>query len=175
MPPVEGEGCIIDTQTCIRMIHELNTFPACPPSRNDSTVGRPSSAEIAPWQTLFGFTAADAEIEWIKHRTAPSTHEACPETLAQWPWERCQALGFDVETYRYWLRMTEQHNIVRPRDTANVVRNVANSWALFVFMPVDKHIYRLKCVPEIQRPTDRRTYTVYDYEGTQHNAMVMRA
>lgn len=175
MVPVGEHRYFLNTETCIRMVHEIKTIPTRPPSRNDSMVGRPSNAEIAPWQTLFGFTAADAELELLNHRATLSTHEARPDTVAKWPWERCRALGFDTETYNYWLRMTEQHRLLSPHLTANCIHQTADSWALFVLMPVDRHISRLKYAPEIKRETGHVFHTVHDHRGFQRTAIVLRA
>lgn len=175
MDPTGYEGFIVDTKSFIDMIHELNTISTSMPWPNGAPVTPPSNTEIALWQTLFDFTAADAESELIKHREGLSAYDADAETLAKWPWERCQALGFDLEAYNYWLRMTDQHSIKQPRDTATFLRQAAESWALFLSKPVDQYISRWKCAPEIQEPTRRLSHKIYDREGIEHSATVLRA
>lgn len=174
MFPTSRDRYYLNTETYIRMIHELKDIPTRAPSRKDSVIDRPSRTEILRWQTLFGFSSADAEAEIIENRAISNTHNGRVETVARWSWERCRALGFDLESYGYWLRMTEQHRLIHPVDTAKAVRHAANSWEIFLFMPVDDHIDRFQWTPEIQRSGHPIVHIVHDHEGSEQKAMVLR-
>ncbi|KAF2854857.1 hypothetical protein T440DRAFT_475934 [Plenodomus tracheiphilus IPT5] len=71
------------TETRISMCHELKHIPTGAYSRKDSAIDPPDRTEILRWQTLFGFTATEAEAQFIENRTF--THHARPETIATWP------------------------------------------------------------------------------------------
>ncbi|KAF2854856.1 hypothetical protein T440DRAFT_514729 [Plenodomus tracheiphilus IPT5] len=80
-----------------------------------------------------------------------------------------------MEGHRYWLRMTEQHNLSHPKDAADAVRSEADSWVIYVFMPVDAVINRFHWVPEFKRSAESSCHYLYDDKGIQQKAVVLRA
>ncbi|KAF1845914.1 uncharacterized protein K460DRAFT_417100 [Cucurbitaria berberidis CBS 394.84] len=172
--PIDNRRFYLDTDTCIAIIHELETIEDRAAPRNDSVVNTISGRDLFRWQTLFGLTASEAGFELLIHRTKQIEHRHTPKprTLEQWPWERCERMGFDRESYDYWLEKADKVGLLGPKETAAWVSYKTAKFDLFVLRSVDAHINRAHWAPFINRKAIH--HTVYDWKGFQHYAIVLR-
>jgi hypothetical protein len=84
--PIGQDRIYLNPDTSISIVHELEAVPKKQPLRNDSVVDELSDADVARWETLFGFTASEARYELLAHRSSDqSSRDIAPETLGQWP------------------------------------------------------------------------------------------
>lgn len=165
----------IDTHTCIAVVHELEEIEDRAAPRNDSVVDSILGEHVYRWQTLFGFTAREAGFELLDHRTkrADQIYVSSTKTVSSWPWWRCERLGFDRESYDYWLETVDDIALLDPKDTASWVRHKSGAFELFVMRPVDLCINRSVFAPFVERQP--RFHTVYDWKGLEHTAVLLRS
>jgi hypothetical protein len=124
--PVGNNRIYLRPDTSIELVHELEHVPKQRPLRNDSITDELSEDEVARWETLFGFTPAEARYELLAHRSpAQPSSKITQPTLDQWTWERCEAAGFDRESYDYWLKIADDFDIWDPKETVSIVRHMS--------------------------------------------------
>lgn len=165
----------LDTDTTISIVHELEKIPLRAPSRNDSVIQPPTTADISRWQRLFGLTAAEAKEELLEHRARPIKYVPEHKSIKRWPWVQCRDTGFDLESYKYWLKMAADFTIRCPRDTADHVRQALGGFHLLTGTAVDKHVDRFQYAPEITRSQDPIAHKIYNFMGYDRAALVLRA
>lgn len=78
-------------------------------------------------------------------------------------------LGFDRESYDYWLKLVDDNIDLQPKQVALYARLSEIQWELFVLGPIDRHLNRLGG-PK-RKPIK---HLVYDYKGTPGWAVVIR-
>jgi hypothetical protein len=113
-------------ETSISIVHELENVPKQRPLRNDSVVDDLSDVDVARWEALFGFTAAEARYALLAHRSwGQTSHDIKQATLEQWTWEKCKSAGFDKDGYTFWLKIADYFDIWDPKETVSIVRHMS--------------------------------------------------
>ncbi|KAH7356191.1 hypothetical protein BKA66DRAFT_474122 [Pyrenochaeta sp. MPI-SDFR-AT-0127] len=164
----------LDTDTCIAIVHEIETIENRAPPRNDFVVGNLLNEDVVRWQALFGFTVYEAGFELLNYRTERAEKKHIPKTrtLSEWPWQRCEKLGFDRESYDYWLQTVDHTGLLDPKETATWVRYKNGKIELFVMRSVDYGINRCRFAPAMMRQPV--VHTVFDWKGCKHPAILLR-
>lgn len=122
---------------------------------------------------IFGFTAAEAGLALLEHRNMRKP--VAQRQMASHPLQQGDTdSDFDSESYEYWLRMVDEHNLSHPGDTAALIRQESGNFQLFVYKTVDTKVYRLQWTPEIKRKNRPKVLTIHDSVGGMHKAVVLR-
>ncbi|CAO2649077.1 Nn.00g100260.m01.CDS01 [Neocucurbitaria sp. VM-36] len=157
--PHNHQRFYLDTNTYIAIVHELETIEDRPDPRNDSVVDSIVGRDLFRWKSLFGLSAKEAGFELLNHRSKQKEKNYTPQSnaLAQWPWERCERMGFDRESYDYWLELVDEVKLTDPKDTAAWVEYQNTRFELFVLLAVDAHVDRAQWAPFMKRePTPHK-------------------
>ncbi|KAF2134179.1 hypothetical protein P153DRAFT_281450 [Dothidotthia symphoricarpi CBS 119687] len=168
----------IDSTTFISIVHELHELHELSKSttvRRDSVTEIPSDIKINQWQRLFSFTRGEAvwHIENFQVLQDQELVTFDPDAYPMWSWDYMKNLGFDQDSYRYWLcSLSSMGRLVRiPSDIASTQRHSHGMFSLFVFASVDKHIDRISYA-QLQRIP--RIHVVHDWQGFPQKAVVLR-
>ncbi|OAL49181.1 hypothetical protein IQ07DRAFT_645167 [Pyrenochaeta sp. DS3sAY3a] len=151
----------IRTDTFINIVHELETIPIQGSYRKDSVIPTISNEDLVRWQRLFGFTASESTNEIYNHRQyrAKFASPPCYNSVQKWPWARCEQLGFDRESYDYWLKIVDDNIDLQPKQVASYARLSEMQWELFLLGPIDRQLNRLG--GHKRKPVK---HLVYDYK-----------